>query len=113
MRFEDAARLRDRIAALEQVVGHLDELRRLQTLRACVVVPAVEPGMVRAVFVAGPVVVRRTVPRGGGARLEVEAGLIDVQRPRAVEAAAVDELLLIATFLRRPGPELCVTSARA
>ena len=110
LRFEDAARLRDRIAALEQVVERIDELRRLQALRACLVVPALEPGMVRAVFVAGAVVARRTVPRGGGGYLEVEAGLLEVRRslPAALEATAADELLLIAAFLRRPSPELRV-----
>ena len=78
LRFEDAARLRDRIAALEQVIERIDELERLRRLRACLVVPALEPGMVRAIFLAGAVVARRTVPRGGGGRLEVEAGLLDV-----------------------------------
>ena len=53
---------------------------RLRAMRACLVVPALEPGMVRAVFVAGCVVTRRTVPRGGGARLEVDAGLSEVDR---------------------------------
>ena len=112
LRFEDAARLRDRIAALEQVVERIDELQRLRALRACLVVPALEPGMVRAVFVAGTVVARRTIPRGGGGYLEVEAGLADARRSRAVplEPTAADELLLIATFLRRPSPELRVTA---
>jgi hypothetical protein len=66
--------------------------------------------MVRAVFGAGAVVARRTVPRGGGGYLEVEAGLIEARRgsPAALEATAADELLLIATFLRRPSPELRV-----
>ena len=110
LRFEDAARLRDRIAALEQVVERIDELRRLQTLRACLVVPAVEPGMVRAVFVAGGVVARRTIPRGGGGYHEVEAGLADVRGDGSglLDATAADELLLIAAFLRRPSPELHV-----
>jgi DNA polymerase-3 subunit epsilon len=110
LRFEDAARLRDRIAALEQVVDRIDELGRLRTMRACLVVPALEPGMVRAVFVAGRVVTRRTVPRGGGARLEVDAGLSEVDRrlPSVLEAVAADELLLLATFMRRPAPELQV-----
>ncbi len=112
LRFEDAARLRDRIAALEQVLERIDELRQLESLRACLVVPALEAGMVRAVFVAGPVVVRRTVPRGGGAHLEVDAGLADVRQApaRALEATAAEELLLIASFLRRPPPELTVTA---
>jgi hypothetical protein len=67
--------------------------------------------MVRAVFLAGAVVARRTVPRGGGGRLEVEAGLTEVRNrlPAALEATAVDELLLVATFLRRPSPELRVS----
>ncbi len=111
LRFEDAARLRDRIAALEQVVERIDELRRLQALRACLVVPALEPLMVRAVFVAGgAVVARRTIPRGGGGHLEVEAGLMDVppRLPAVLGATAADELLLIAAFLRRPSPELRV-----
>ena len=34
LRFEDAARLRDRIAALEQVVDRIDELGRLRAMRA-------------------------------------------------------------------------------
>ncbi len=112
LRFEDAARLRDRIAALEQVVERIDELQRLRALRACLVVPALEQGMVRAVFVAGTVVARRTIPRGGGGYLEVEAGLAEARRPRPapLEATAADELLLIATFLRRPSPELRVTA---
>ena len=112
LRFEDAARLRDRIAALEQVVDRIDELARLRAMRACLVVPALEPGMVRAVFVAGRVVTRRTVPRGGGAHLEVDAGLSEVDRhvPGDLEAIAADELLLLATFMRRPAPELRVVA---
>jgi DNA polymerase-3 subunit epsilon len=110
LRFEDAARLRDRISALEQVVGRIDEVARARSLHACVVAPALEPGMVRAIFVAGAVVARRTVPRGGGASLEVEAGLADVRHAGGgdLDAAAADELLLIASFLRRPAPELRV-----
>src|SRR4029078_588131 len=50
LRYEDAARLRDRLAALEQVVSDLAELERLRTARVCLVVPAVEPGFRRAFF---------------------------------------------------------------
>ena len=104
--------MRDRIAALEQVVDRIDELARLRTMRACLVVPALEPGMVRAVFVAGRVVTRRTVPRGGGAHLEVDAGLseVDCLLPGDLEAIAADELLLLATFMRRPAPELRIVA---
>lgn len=112
LRFEDAARLRDRIAALEQGVARIDEVREAAALRACLIVPALEPGMVRGVFVAGGVVARRTIPRGGGGRLEVEAGLADVRDPSTagLAAATAEELLLIASFIRRPPPELRVAA---
>ena len=67
-RFEDAARLRDRIAALEQVVATIGEMTRLRSLRVCVLAPAREPGFLRAFFVAGGrIAATRTLPRGGGA----------------------------------------------
>jgi len=110
LRFEDAARLRDRIAALEQVVEAVHGLERLRRLQACVLVPAREPGFIRAVFVAhGRVVATRSVPRGGGARVEIDAGLMHaaVAEP-SLAAEDADELLVIDGFLRRPPPELRV-----
>jgi DNA polymerase III epsilon subunit family exonuclease len=105
-RFEDAARLRDRIAALEGLVRFLDRLERLRATRCCVLVPALEPGFVRALFVArGRITDVRTLPPGGGARLEVQAGLATVETDAAED---VDALLLMGTFLRRPPPELRV-----
>jgi len=107
-RFEDAARLRDRIAALEDVCRELDRLERLRTLERCLLVPAAEPGHVRAFFLAGGrVAAERSLPPGGGAHLEVEAGLAAARRPGDLD---VDELLLVARFLRRPPPELTVVS---
>ena len=47
-RFEDAARLRDRIAALQGVCRELDRLDRLRKLECCVLVPALDPGYVTA-----------------------------------------------------------------
>jgi DNA polymerase III epsilon subunit family exonuclease len=121
-RFEDAARLRDRIAALERVCGELKRLHRVRKLECCVLVPAVDPGYVRAVFVAGGrVAAERTLPAGGGAALEIEAGLAAARRhvhasnsllqggPGEVD---LDELLLIDSFLRRPPPELRVAPLR-
>ena len=50
-------------------------------LECCVLVPAGEPGYVRAHFVAGGrVAAERTLPPGGGAALEVEAGLAASRR---------------------------------
>jgi len=97
----------------ETLAAVVAELRRVRTLRraaCCLVVPALEPGFARAVFVAGGrVAAVRSVPPGLGARLEVEAGLAACRLAEpSVEPADVDELLLVGTFLRRPPPELRV-----
>jgi excinuclease UvrABC nuclease subunit len=108
LRFEDAARLRDRITALEDVVAALDELERLRALELCLLVPAAEPGFRRAFFVAGGRVAaaRTLLPE---ARLELDAGLAAVERAEAsLRPEDADELQLIASFLRRPPPELAV-----
>ena len=106
-RFEDAGRLRDRIAALERVCRELARLERVRRLECCVLVPAGEPGYVRAFFVAGGrVAAERTLPPGGGAALEVEAGLAAARRAGELD---LDELLLVDSFVRRPPPELHVT----
>ena len=103
-RFEDAGRLRDRIAALERVCRELARLERVRSLRCCVLVPAGESGYVRAFFVAeGRVAAERTLPSGGGAVLEVEAGLAAARRPGELD---LDEVLLVDSFLRKPPPEL-------
>jgi len=106
-RFEDAGRLRDRIAALERVCRELKRLDRVRNLECCVLVPADESGYVRAHFVAGGrVAAERTLPPGGGAALEIEAGLAASRREGELD---LDELLLVDSFLRRPPPELRVT----
>ena len=106
-RFEDAGRLRDRIAALERVCRELARLERVRRLECCIVVPAGEPGYVRAFFVAGGrVAAERTLPPGGGAALEVEAGLAAARRAGELD---LDELLLVDSFVRRQPPELHVT----
>jgi DNA polymerase-3 subunit epsilon len=109
-RFEDAGRLRDRIAALERVCRELKRLDRVQRLECCVLLPARDPGYVRALFVAGGrVAAERTLPPGGGSALEVEAGLAAARRSGELE---LDELLLVDSFLRRPPPELRVAPLR-
>jgi UvrB/uvrC motif len=109
-RFEDAGRLRDRIAALEKVCSELKRLDRVRQLECCILVPAADPGNVRAVFVAGGrVAAERTLPPGGGAALEVEAGLAAAKRRGELD---LDELLLVDSFLRRPPPELRVAPLR-
>jgi DNA polymerase-3 subunit epsilon len=121
-RFEDAARLRDRIAALERVCRELRRLDRVRRLECCILVPAGEATYVRAVFVAGGrIAAERTLPPGGGAALEVEAGLAAASRQVQASNSLLqgdsgeldlDELLLVDSFLRRPPPELRVTPLR-
>jgi DNA polymerase-3 subunit epsilon len=107
-RFEDAGRLRDRMAALERVCRELKRLDRVRRLECCVLLPGSDPGYVQAVFVAGGrVAAERTLPPGGGAALEVEAGLAATRRAGDLD---LDELLLVDSFLRRPPPELRVTA---
>src|SRR5262245_12159863 len=77
-RFEDAARLRDRVKGLEEVVAALDELERLRGLRVCVVVPAREPGFVRAfVLCRGRVASSRLLPQRADPTPEAAALLAD------------------------------------
>jgi hypothetical protein len=108
LRFEDAARLRDRVTALEEVVDHLGHLERLRESRVCVLAPAREPGFRRAFFVAGGrVAAVRSVPPGSGGRLELAAGMAEAARIEPSFAPEdAGELLVVAGFLRRPGPEL-------
>ncbi len=109
-RFEDAARLRDRLAALEEVVAVLRELDELRSLRACVVVPAGRPGFVRAYALAGGRVAgERLLPNGPAVSVEAATLLADARGRSAVDASEdVDEVRLVASFLRRPPPELHV-----
>lgn len=111
-RFEDAARLRDRLQALEQVVEALTELERLRAVRACVVVPARRAGFARVLAVAGGrVAATRTLPCGTGAAVEAGALVAEAARAGAsISPEDTDELLLVASFLRRPAPELRVVT---
>jgi DNA polymerase-3 subunit epsilon len=108
LRYEDAARLRDRVSAVEAVAADLERLRRLRQAELCLLVPADRPGYRRAFFVCGGrIAAVRAVPPGGGARVELETGLAQARAsPRSLEAHDADELLVVSQFLRRPPPEL-------
>ena len=109
LRYEDAARLRDRVEAVEAVAADLERLGRLRATELCLIAPAKEPGFRRAFFVArGRVAAVRTVPQGGG-RIEIEAGLATAKASEvSLSPEDTDELLVVAQFLRRPPPELHV-----
>ncbi|MDX6486963.1 MAG: polymerase subunit epsilon [Gaiellaceae bacterium] len=112
-RYEDAARLRDRIEALERVCRELERLARLKAVRRCIVAPAAEPGHARAFFIAGGrVAAERALPPGGGAHLEIEAGLAACRRVLVSDTddppGDLDELFLVGTFLRKPPAEVAI-----
>jgi DNA polymerase-3 subunit epsilon len=118
LRYEDAARLRDRIAALEAVIGQLQRIERLRRECRCLVAPAGEPGWRRAFFVAGGrVCAVRTLPPGAGARLEVESGIAAARLALADEVSCApedaDDLLVVDQFMRRPPPELLILPLEA
>ncbi|MBA3843970.1 MAG: GIY-YIG nuclease family protein [Actinobacteria bacterium] len=106
LRFEDAARLRDRIEALEGVAREIARAQRLRQIGVCVVAPGEREGTRRGFFVAkGQLVCIR--PYHGPHGLEWQAGLAAVARAEpTLDPAAADELLVIAGFLRRPPPEV-------
>jgi DNA polymerase-3 subunit epsilon len=115
LRFEDAARCRDRLEALEDAVARIEALSRLRQARLCVLAPTRESGFRRAFFVAqGRIAAVRTVPDGPAGRLEVEAGLAEAAHAEPSFAPEdADELLVVSGFLRRPGPELRIVSLDA
>ena len=112
-RYEEAARLRDRIEALEEVVERLRRLDRLRRLELCLVAPAVEPGWQKAFFVSGGAVrAVRPLPPGAGARIEIDAGIAlcrsACESEETLTASQAEDLMLLHVFIRRPPPELAV-----
>lgn len=96
LRYEDAARLRDRIASLERVIAYLRRLDELRRLSVRLVVPGVEPGTREEFFVAG-------------GRVHRDLLSACAAKP-SFDPDHVDELVLVGTFLERPPPELRVFS---
>jgi DNA polymerase III subunit epsilon len=114
LRYEEAARLRDRIKALENVLDRLGRLEELRTVDACVLAPSVTPGWRTAFFVAGGrLCAIRPVPPGGGAQLELNAGCSIVRRAtrdrEPLSGEQAEDMILLATFMRTPPPELSVS----
>jgi hypothetical protein len=106
LRFEDAARLRDRIEALEDCARDIERMDGLRRLELVLVAGG------RAVWVAkGQVVCVR--PWGGTSGLEWQAGLAAVARAEPTLAPeAADDLRVVAAFVRKPPPELDVLPLR-
>jgi DNA polymerase III epsilon subunit family exonuclease len=118
LRYEEAARLRDRIEALAYVTERLRRLDRLRRLELCLLAPMIEPGWRKAVFVSGGAVrTIRPIPPGAGARLEIETGLALCRIAREqsdglLSVRQAEDLILLDGFARRPPPELAVLPLR-
>ena len=115
LRYEEAARLRDRIDALENLLERLRRLERLRTLDTCLIAPDLTPGWRKAFFVHGGAIrAIRPLPPGPGARLEINAGLavarITPSQRRPLTSGQAEEMFLLDGFIRRPPPELAVLS---
>jgi DNA polymerase III subunit epsilon len=113
LRYEEAARLRDRIEALEDVIERLRRLERLRSLEACLIAPGLEPHWQKAFFVCGGALqAARQLPPGAGAMLEVDAGLSQCRLAHApgepLSPEQAEDLLLLDGFIRRPPPEMTV-----
>jgi len=119
LRYEEAARLRDRIEALEQIVERLRRLERLRRRELCLIAPAVDQGWQKAFFVSGGMVCAvRTLPPGGGASVEIRTALALCRAARKPEADALtpeqaEDLLLVDGFVCRPPAELTVLPLEA
>ena len=92
LRYEDAARLRDRIDSLERVIALLRRLDELRSLRVRLIVPGLEPGSREELFLCNGRVHRDLVSA-------CAAGV-------AFAPDHLDELVVVGTFLERPPPEL-------
>jgi DNA polymerase III epsilon subunit family exonuclease len=112
LRYEEAARLRDRLEALEQVIDRLRRLDELRRLEACLLAPALEPELWNAFFVCGGgLCAVRSLRPGGGEEIEAALSLCAEARERAGEPLTpeqAEELLLLDGFVRRATPELAV-----
>ena len=113
LRYEEAARLRDRLKALEHVLERLRRLEQLREVNACLIAPGLTPGWRKAFFVrAGALCAVRSLAPGPGARLELNAGLTIARRiPREREPMTgeqAEDMLLLGGYIRRPPPELTV-----
>jgi hypothetical protein len=108
LRYEEAARLRDRIEAVEHVVDRLRRLEHLRRLEICVLAPAA------AFFVCGGrVSTARLPPSATEARAEIAAALAQCRSTRGqtgdtLTPERAEDLFLIDGFARRPTPELAV-----
>ena len=114
-RFEDAARLRDRLDAVRAVARGFGRALRLRSLELCLLAPSRTPGFAFSVMVAGGrVACERLLPRGGGADGEARRAITEARwTERSISPEDAVELRLIGTFLDRPPPEMQIVALDA
>jgi DNA polymerase III subunit epsilon len=110
LRYEEAARVHQRIKSLERVVAQLRRLDDLRRLELCLVAPGADDGAMDVFVVrAGRVAARRELRRGVDPRLELHALLARARQAElSYDPEHLDELTTVAAFLDRPPPELRV-----
>ena len=112
LRYEEAARLRDRLEALERVIDRLCRLERLRALELCILAPAIEPGEQKAFFVCGGgLCAVRSLRPGARRQIDSALSLCSATRERArspLTPEQAEDLLLVDGFIRRTPPELTV-----
>jgi DNA polymerase III epsilon subunit family exonuclease len=103
----EAAWLRREIASLERVLAQLRQADRLRRLELCLVAPGLETGTLDAHIVrSGRVAVVRLA--GVGDPRAFSAALSTEEAVPVLDADRLDELLVVASFLEAPPPELKV-----
>ncbi|HEY4348016.1 MAG TPA: exonuclease domain-containing protein [Gaiellaceae bacterium] len=101
---------RREIASLERVIEQLRQVERLRLLELCVLAPSLRHGSVDAYLACGGRVAFRHLGPSG----THSPGPIDPVEPVAViEADHLDELLVLASFLNAPPPELTLLPLEA
>lgn len=108
-RFEQAAAVRDQLAAVKLVGKTLASLRTAVGRSGVVLAPDMDDRFVQAFACArGRVVARRRIPRVGDARLEIESLLVSLRpameaRPVVLEPGEDGCARLVSSALARPG----------
>jgi DNA polymerase III subunit epsilon len=111
-RFEDAAAVRDQLAALRTAGRAVERLRRARSRSGVILAPDTDDRFVQAFACAGGrVVARRRLPRAGDGRLEAEPLLAALahglaERPAPFSPTAAEQARIVSTALVRPGRSL-------
>ena len=110
LRFEDAARLRDRIRELEHVVGVQRRLEAVAERNLAIVAPSARPGAGELFLIHGGRLAHQLTVVGAVRRAALARALerTFAARPAPVTRASVDEMHLLDGWLRRHTERLAI-----